>query len=139
MLDKLLKLNLESLTIGLLSSDRFFGRPLLIFNSASFCGYTEQLNEMQKIYEQGQIVPIALPTNEFGAQEPGDDIEINQHYKKKFNIDFPIIKKTNLDHVLFQKYGKPTWNFNKYLFDKNHVFIARYDEKANPIDVIKNV
>mgnify|MGYP006235394243 FL=1 len=85
-MDRLIELNLESLKLGLLSSDRYYNKPLLIFNSASFCGYTKQLTSMQQIYEQGQVVPIALPTNEFGGQEPGDNIEINQYYQNKFGI-----------------------------------------------------
>ena len=85
MTDKLLELNLESLRLGLLSSDRYWNKPLLIFNSASQCGYTDQLLSMQKIYEQGETVPVAVPTNEFGQQEPGDDIEISQYYQNKFS------------------------------------------------------
>jgi glutathione peroxidase len=139
MTDKLLKLNLESLRLGLLSSDRHYGKPLLIFNSASFCGYTKQLLSMQKIYEEGSVVSIALPTNEFGDQEPGDDIEISQYYQNKFGITFPVIKKTNLEHFLFETYGKPDWNFNKYLFDKDHNFIRKYGSDVLPEDVIKDV
>jgi|TARA_R110000803_G_scaffold40761_1_gene87762 glutathione peroxidase len=139
MTDKLLELNLESLRLGLLSSDRHYGKPLLIFNSASFCGYTKQLLSMQKIHEEGRVVPIALPTNEFGDQEPGDDIEISQYYQNKFGITFPVIKKTNLEHILFKTYGKPDWNFNKYLFDSKHNFVDRYDSKTLPEDVIKDV
>jgi glutathione peroxidase len=139
MTDKLLKLNLESLRLGLLSSDRHYGKPLLIFNSASFCGYTKQLLSMQKIYEEGSVVPIALPTNEFGEQEPGDDIEISQYYQNKFGITFPVIKKTNLEHFLFETYSKPDWNFNKYLFDKDHNFVRKYGSDVPPEDVIKDV
>ena len=139
MTDRLLKLDLESLRLGLLSSDRHYNKPLLIFNSASFCGYTKQLTSMQKIYEEGNVVPIALPTNEFGKQEPGDDIEISQYYENKFNVTFPVAKKTNLDHVVFQTYGIPKWNFEKYLFNKEHIFVKKYDSKALPEDIIKDV
>jgi len=139
MTDKLLELNLESLRLGLLSSDRYWNKPLLIFNSASQCGYTNQLSSMQKIYEQGAMVPIAVPTNEFGKQEPGDDIEISQYYQNKFSVTFPVVKKTNLEHKLFETYGKPTWNFNKYLFDKDHNFVKKYGSDVLPEDIIKDV
>ena len=139
MTDKLLELNLESLRLGLLSSDRYYGKSLLIFNSASFCGYTKQLVSMQKIYEEGSVVPIALPTNEFGKQEPGDDIEVSQYYENKFNVSFPVCKKTDLNHVIFQTYGKPTWNFNKYLFDRHHNFVAKFDSAVSVAEVIKDV
>ena len=94
---------------------------------------------MQTIYENGKVVPIALPTNEFGGQEPGDDIEISQFYQNKFGITFPIIKKTDLEHTLFIKHGKPDWNFNKYLFDKEHNFVKKYNANILPEDVIKDV
>jgi glutathione peroxidase len=92
-MDRLIDLDLESLKLGLLSSDRFFQKRLIIFNSASFCGFTEQLHEFEKIYQEGHIVPIAIPTNEFGKQEPGDNYEILQYYRTKFNITFPVAKK----------------------------------------------
>ena len=69
MQDKLLQLNLESLRLGLVSSEKFINRPILVFNSASFCGFTKQIHDMQKVYEAGNVVPMALPTNEFGKQE----------------------------------------------------------------------
>ena len=138
-MDRLIELNLESLKLGLLSSDRYYNKPLLIFNSASFCGYTKQLTSMQQIYEQGQVVPIALPTNEFGGQEPGDNIEINQYYQNKFGITFPITSKIDLQHKFFQTYGTPDWNFNKYLFDRRHVFIKKYPSDVTPEEVLKDV
>ena len=139
MQDKLLQLNLESLRLGLVSSEKFINRPILVFNSASFCGSTKQIHDMQKVYEAGKVVPMALPTNEFGKQEPGDDIEISQYYESKFKVSFPVLKKTNLEHIIFIKHGKPTWNFNKYLFNSHHDFVARFDSNVPVSEVIKNV
>ena len=138
-MDRLIELRLESLTLGLLSSDRYFKKPIIIFNSASLCGFTKQLISLQKIYESGKAVPIALPTNEFGQQEPGDDIEISQYYQNKYGVSFPIAKKTNLSHPIFEKYGVPTWNFNKYLFNENHIFVDRYESSALPEDILAKV
>ena len=139
MQDKLLQLNLESLRLGLVSSEKFMNRPILVVNSASFCGFTKQIYDMQKVYEAGSVVPMALPTNEFGKQEPGDDIEISQYYESKFKVTFPVLKKTDLKHIIFTKHGQPTWNFNKYLFNKNHDFVARFDSNVPVPEVIKNV
>ena len=134
-MDRLIELRLESLSLGLLSSERYYDKPLIVFNSASLCGFTNQLHSLQKLYESGKAVPIALPTNEFGKQEPGDDIEINQYYQNNYNVTFPIVKKTDLTHIIFQKYGKPSWNFNKYVFDRQHRFVKRYDSKTLPEDI----
>jgi glutathione peroxidase len=137
--DKLLELELESLKDGLLFSERFYKKPLVIFNSASQCGFIKQLEDFQQLYNEGKIIPIALPTNEFGGQEPGDNYEITQFYRTKYNVVFPICKKTDLTHKLFQIFGKPDWNFNKYLFDCNHNFIKKFDAYFEPKELLKYV
>lgn len=136
-MDKMIQLDLESPQLGLLSSDRYYNKPFIVFNSASFCGYTGQLQLFEDLYRTGAVVPIALPTNEFGAQEPGDDYEISQFYKSKFNITFPICKKSTLDHIIFSKFGRPDWNFNKYLFDKNHDFVKKFGKSVDPKKVLE--
>lgn len=138
-MDRLIELGLESLHLGLLSSERYYKKPLIIFNSAGLCGFTNQLSELQKIYESAKAVPIALPTNEFGNQEPGDDIEISQFYQNKYGVSFPIAKKTSLDHVVFKRHGTPSWNFNKYLFDKDHIFIRRFESAIEPKELLNHV
>ena len=139
MQDKILELGLESLKVGLLSSERYYQKPIVIFNSASFCGYTKQLSDFQSMWEQKTIVPIALPTNEFNNQEPGDDYELLQFYKKNYNITFPVCKKTDLTHKVFGLFGSPDWNFNKYLFDKDHNFVKKFDGKFQPADLLNHV
>ena len=62
-MDKLLEYNLESLKLGLLTSRRYWNRPLLVFNSASFCGYTKQLKSMQTIFENAGLDREDTPTN----------------------------------------------------------------------------
>ena len=103
-MDRLLELELESLKDGLLFSARFYNKPVVIFNSASQCGFTKQFAEFQVLYDEGNIVPIALPTNDFGGQEPGDNYEILQYCRTKYNVTFPVCKKTNLDHILFKTF-----------------------------------
>jgi|TARA_B100000035_G_C20602206_1_gene380214 glutathione peroxidase len=138
-MDRLIDLGLESLQLGLLSSDRYYKKPLIIFNSAGLCGFTKQLIEFQEIYESAKAVPIALPTNEFGNQEPGDDIEISQFYQNKYGVTFPIAKKANLNHIVFEKHGTPSWNFNKYLFDKDHIFVNRFESTVLPKELLNHV
>ena len=135
----ILDLELESLKDGLLFSGRFHQKPIVIFNSASQCGFTKQFADFQKLYETGNIIPIALPTNEFGQQEPGDNYELLQFCKTNYSVSFPVCKKTNLDHILFQRFGKPDWNFNKYLFDKNHKFVKQFDAYFDPKELLNYV
>ena len=81
MIDKLLQMDLESLKLGLLSSNKFWNKKLIIFNTASLCGFTKQLSDFQKIFIDGLAVPIAIPTNDFGKQEPGNSQEIKNFSK----------------------------------------------------------
>ena len=139
MIDKLIEYNFESYEYGLISSARYYKKPIIIFNSASLCGYTKQFADFQKIHEDGKIIPIALPTNEFGSQEPGDNYEITQFACNTYKVTFPICLKTDLTHLLFTRYGKPNWNFNKYHFDDKHNFVARFDSEVQPMELLKHV
>ena len=136
MQDKLAELGLESQKIGLLTSGRFYDKSVIFFNSASLCGYTKQLKEFQAIYEEGLAVPIAIPTNNFGNQEPGDNYEINQFYNQKYGVTFPICLKQDIEHDFFKRFGKPDWNFNKYLFNKDHDFVKQFGSKLSPRQVL---
>jgi glutathione peroxidase len=130
---------LESLKDGLLFSGRFYKKPIVIFNSASQCGFTKQFADFQTLYESDKIIPIAIPTNEFGAQEPGDNYEIIQFCRTHYNVSFPVCKKTDLNHPLFQRFGKPDWNFNKYLFNKDHNFVKQFNAYFDPKDLLNHV
>ena len=139
MTDRLLELDLESLKDGLLFSDRFWNKPVVIFNSASQCAFTKQFADFQQLYEEGNIVPIALPTNEFGAQEAGDNYELLQFCRTNYSVSFPVCKKTDLNHTLFQRFGRPDWNFNKYLFNKDHSFVKQFDAYFDPKELLNHV
>jgi len=135
----ILDLELESLRDGLLFSGRFYKKPIVIFNSASQCGFTKQFADFQTLYESGKIIPIAIPTNEFGNQEPGDNYELLQYCKTYYNVSFPVCKKTDLNHPVFQRFGKPDWNFNKYLFNKDHNFVKQFNAYFDPKELLNHV
>jgi glutathione peroxidase len=137
--DKLARFDLQSLKYGLLTSAKFYNKSVVIFNSASLCGYSKQFLDFQQLYEEGNIVPIALPTNEFDCREPGDDYEIDQYCRIQYKISFPICQKTNFTHKLFETHGLPDWNFNKYLFNSRHVFIKKFDAKFDPKELLTYV
>jgi glutathione peroxidase len=111
-------------------------RPILVFNSASKCGFTHQLSKFEQLYQTGKITPIAIPTNEFGQQEPGTDEQICELYKENYGVTFPVLLKTDLKHPFFKVFGTPSWNFNKWLFDGEHNFVKQYDSKVPPMDFI---
>ena len=139
MIDKILELNLESLKDGLLFSGKFYNKPIVIFNSASQCGFTKQFADFQRLYETGKIIPIALPTNDFGNQEPGDNYEIVQFCRTHYKVSFPVCKKTDISHKVFKTYGKPDWNFNKYFFNEKHDFVKQFTAYFNPMQLLNYV
>ena len=108
---------------------QFKGRPILLFNSASKCGFTSQYTGLQKIHEQYKdqgLIVIGVPSDNFN-QEPGTEKEIKEFCMVNFNITFLLTKKNNVignnAHPLFQwideNYeAKPKWNFYKFLINK---------------------
>jgi len=112
------------------------GKVLLIVNTASQCGFTPQLEDMEEIYRDFRaegLEILAFPSNDFGGQEPLEGAEIQQFCLRKFEADFPIMEKSHVKGAkaseLFQFLGdhkqngavnaKPNWNFHKYLVNKN--------------------
>jgi glutathione peroxidase len=108
---------------------QFRGQPVLIVNTASFCGFTGQYAQLQSIWQRYRdrgLVVLAVPSNDFGGQEPGDEAAIQDFCETTFDIDFPITTKEHVvgmeAHPFFRwaasqvgALGKPRWNFHKYL------------------------
>ena len=129
--------------------DQFRGKALLLVNVASQCGYTPQYEGLQKIYSKYKdmgLVVLGFPANNFGAQEPGTDKEIKTFCSTKYNVTFPMFSKISVKgtdkHPLYQfltdektdpKFaGEITWNFNKFLIDKNGNIVGRFESKDTP-------
>lgn len=125
------------------------GNVLLMVNVASKCGYTPQYEGLQAIYakyrHQGLVV-IGFPANNFMGQEPGTNEEIKQFCTLKYNVSFPMFAKISVKgadiHPLYQFLtsketnpefgGDITWNFNKFLVDRNGKVIARFETREKP-------
>ena len=109
---------------------QFKGKPLLIFNSASKCGFTSQYTGIQKIHENYKnkgLIVIGVPSDNFN-QEPGNEEDIKKFCMVNFNITFDLTKKNNVVgpevHPFFEwidkNYNvKPKWNFYKFVINKN--------------------
>ncbi len=81
---------------GPLPLKKFEGKALLIVNTASFCGYTPQYTGLQNLWQRYRdrgLVVIGVPSNDFGAQEPGSATEIKQFCEVNYAIDFPLAEK----------------------------------------------
>ena len=125
---KINSINGEELNLSI-----FKDKTILLVNVASKCGFTKQYDDLQKLYddykEKGLVV-IGIPSNQFGGQEPGSEVEIKNFCETNFNINFPMTSKYEVKgdnaHPIYiwakETYGKstvPKWNFHKILINKN--------------------
>jgi glutathione peroxidase len=122
------------------------GRPLLVVNTASLCGFTKQyaaLQELWRRYERDGLVVIAVPSNDFGEQEPQADGEIRTFCQGVFGVTFPIASKqpvVGVDAHPFYQWaagamgpaGVPTWNFHKYLVGRDGQLARSFSTKLSP-------
>ena len=126
------------------------GKALLIVNTASQCGFTPQLDDMEKLYEEFKedgFEVLAFPSNDFAGQEPLEGEAIQQFCVMKYNAQYPIFEKTVVkgkdasplfkflsDKKLNGKVSsKPKWNFHKYLVDKEGRVVDYYYSITKPM------
>ena len=128
----------------------FKGKYILIVNVASYCGYTSQYADLQKLSQKyaSQLVVLAVPCNQFGSQEPGSEKEIKAFCESKFDVTFPMTEKVNVkgknQHPLYawltnkEQNGLDnfvvSWNFNKFLINGDGELIAYFKSGVNPLD-----
>jgi glutathione peroxidase len=131
--------------------EEFRGQVVMLVNVASKCGYTPQYEGLQKIYERykGQgFTILGFPANNFGAQEPGTNEEIQEFCRINYGVTFPVFSKISVKgddkHPLY-KYlteretnpefaGEIKWNFNKFLVGRDARILARFDSADKPED-----
>lgn len=131
--------------------DKYKGSVVMIVNTASRCGYTPQYEGLQKIYDQYKdrgFVVLGFPANNFMGQEPGTEKEIKDFCTLKYNVTFPMFSKISVtgtdQHPLYgyltnkatnpEFPGDISWNFNKFLIDKNGKIVGRWGSKDKPED-----
>lgn len=135
-----------ALTGGIIKLSDFAGRAVLVVNVASHCGLTPQYQGLQALWRQGQsrgLVVLGVPSNDFGAQEPGSDEEIARFCTTRYGVDFPMTAKVSVigstAHPFYQwileevgEAAAPRWNFHKYLIDKNGALAEVFGSRVAP-------
>ncbi len=131
---------------------QFAGKKMLLVNTASDCGYTDQYAELQQLYSQhkDQLVVIGFPANDFKQQERGTDEQIAQFCQVNYGVTFPLSKKTVVvksgeQNPVFRwlTNGKlngwndkaPSWNFSKYLINEQGVLTHYFDPAISPLNI----
>jgi glutathione peroxidase len=125
------------------------GKVALVVNVASECGLTPQYDGLEKLHEtyaaRGLAV-LGFPANEFGAQEPGSDAQIQEFCRTKFGVKFDMFGKVKVKgpgiDPLFEFLTSPEtnpgfsgaikWNFNKFLIGKDGQVLARFEPQVEP-------
>jgi glutathione peroxidase len=125
------------------------GRPVLIVNTASFCGYTPQYRDLEALYRQYHargLVVLGVPSNDFGEQEPGTASEIKQFCETNYQVDFPLTEKYRVigsaAHPFYQwaagtlgEAGTPRWNFHKYLIGPDGQLAGAWPSQVRPTEI----
>lgn len=125
------------------------GRPMLIVNTATKCGFAPQFKGLQRLHEQYEAEGLAVlgfPSNQFANQEPGDNEEILQACELNHGVTFPLFAKIDVKgpeaHPLFKQLTREApgflgtksikWNFTKFLIDRSGRVVKRFPPTAVP-------
>jgi glutathione peroxidase len=140
--------NIDGETVDL---EDYEGNVVLIVNVASRCGLTPQYAGLEQLYdkykEKGFVV-LGFPCNQFAGQEPGTDAEIKQFCSTRYDVSFPMFSKIEVNGdgaAPLYKYltgkavepagkGNISWNFEKFLVDRDGNLIARFSPRTKPSD-----
>lgn len=123
------------------------GKPILVVNTATLCGYTPQyagLETLWKRYGARGLLIVGVPSNDFGGQEPGGDAEIDHTAHRQYGVGFPVTAKASVKGadahpfykwaVLERPLDAPRWNFHKYLVGRDGRLKAAFPSAVEPMD-----
>jgi len=127
--------------------EAYAGKPILVVNTASQCGYTPQYAGLQELwirYRDRGLMIIAVPSNDFGGQEPGGASEIHETANQVYGITFPLAEKAMVRGASphpFYKWAAserpldvPRWNFHKYLIGRDGHIASAFPSAIEPTD-----
>jgi glutathione peroxidase len=134
---------------------QFEGKPVLVVNTASKCGFTPQYDGLQELYEKFQdqgLVVIGFPCDQFGHQEPGADDEIEEFCKLNHGVTFPLSTKVDVNgsdtHPVFEFLkgraggmlgSRIKWNFTKFLVAPDGRTVKRYAPNVTPDKLVGDI
>jgi glutathione peroxidase len=124
------------------------GKAVLVVNTASRCGLTPQYDGLQALwtrYRDRGLVVLGVPSNDFGAQEPGSAAEIADFCSTRYQVDFPMTAKQTViggaAHPFYQwvlaqagEAAAPKWNFHKYLIGREGELLETFGSRMAPDD-----
>ena len=125
----------------------YTGRPMMVVNTASLCGFTPQYAGLQQLWSEFHdrgLMIIGVPSNDFGGQEPGGAKEISETAQHQYGVTFPMAAKAVVkgpDAHPFYRWAAtarpkdvPRWNFHKYLVGRDGYLADVFPESVDPLD-----
>ena len=138
-----------------INMNEYRGKVVVVVNTASECGFTPQLEGLEKLYKtyhKDGLAVLGFPCNQFGKQEPGDEKSIAEGCVVNYGVTFPMFSKVDVNgddaHPLF-KYlkeelggilgSKIKWNFTKFLLDREGKPVKRFAPITKPESMEKEI
>lgn len=124
---------------------QYRGKVVLVVNTASYCGFTGQYEGLQTLYDTYKdrgLVVLGVPSNDFGAQEPGSNEQVKDFCERTYKVKFPMLEKSvvvgkdanPLHRQLADATGQaPKWNFHKYLIDRSGKPVSAFGSRVTPL------
>jgi glutathione peroxidase len=137
----------EGLKGGSIRLADYAGKPIMVVNTASLCGYTPQYAGLEQLFGQFHdrgFMIVGVPSNDFGGQEPGGATEISATANKEYGVTFPLTAKVDVKgpnaHPFYKwaavqrPHETPQWNFHKYLVGNDGSIAAVFPTETKPMD-----
>ena len=139
---------IKSISGEIIDLKDFENKVILVVNTASYCGFTKQYDDLQKLwdnYKSKNFIVLGVPSNSFN-QEKSNDSDVKEFCEVNFNINFPLTTITNVKgdnaHQIFKwaksNYGNsavPKWNFHKILINKEGKIHKTFNSFVNPTSI----
>jgi glutathione peroxidase len=143
---KIYDFSIKSITGEIINFKDYKNKVILIVNTASYCGFTKQYDELQKLwdlYKEKGLIVLGVPSNSFN-QEKDNNADVKEFCEVNFNINFPLTTITEVKgknaHPIYiwamDNFGKsaiPKWNFHKILINKEGKIQKTYSSFTNPM------
>jgi glutathione peroxidase len=144
-----LRFTMKSLGGKDINLSQYQGKVILMVNTASRCGHTPQYGPLEALYkkytDQGFVI-LGFPSNDFGKQEPGTDVQISEFCTRNYGVTFDMFSKVDVkgDNMcdLYKFLTSPAtdkpfdgdinWNFEKFLIDRSGNVVARFSPGTQP-------
>ena len=136
-------MNIKSAKGKDISFKDYKGKPILMVNIATKCGYTPQLDDLEKLSKKyaGKITVLGLPSNDFGGQTPEGNEKVAEFCRLNYGVSFPLTQKIKVigpeKHPVYKflvgEGNEVKWNFEKFLVDGEGKVVARFPSSTKPL------